>query len=123
MNKHFLFSFVLFAFVFNCNLLSYSQNVKEDNFEKVKEYIQEMKQSIKEEMYFNTYEMLEHSLRIVEDQEQLELILEIIKDLKSKCPVKPKSICECLEAKMKKGEKIEPEILFWNKCPELIKEK
>jgi len=41
-----------------------------------------MKQSIKEEMYFNTYEILEHSLRIVEDPEQLDLILEIIKDLK-----------------------------------------
>ena len=121
MSKHFLFSFVLFAFLFNCNLLSYSQNVKEDNFEKVKEYIQEMKHSIKEEMYFNTYEILEHSLRIVEDPEQLDLILEIIKDLKSKCPIKPKSACECLEAKMKKGEIIEDEILFWHNCKDLIK--
>lgn len=121
MNKQLLFSFVIVTIIFNCNLLSYSQNVGKNNFEKVKDYIQDMKQSIKEEMYFNTYEILEHSLRIVEDPEQLDLILEIIKDLKSKCPIKPKSACECLEAKMKKGEIIEDEILFWHNCKDLIK--
>jgi len=39
MNKQLLFSFVIVTIIFNCNLLSYSQNVEKNNFEKVKDYI------------------------------------------------------------------------------------
>ncbi len=80
-----------------------------------------MNKTLDEELYFSTYQIIENTLPIVEDTKQVNEIVKVLKKLKKKCPQKPKSICECYEAKIKKGEKVNDEILFWSGCEELIK--
>lgn len=109
----------VFALLLGC-MRTYSQSDRSDNYRIVNERIADMHRTLKEEVYFSTYEAIEYTLPIVEDKKQLNDIVKIMKKLKRMCPQKPKSVCECYEAKIRKGEKIDDEILFWNGCKDLI---
>lgn len=102
------------------NMISYCQYEKQSNYDIVKARIAEMKRTLNEEIYFSTYEIIEWTLPTVDDKKQLNEIVRILKKLKKKCPQKPNSVCDCYEAKIRKGEKIPDEILFWNGCKDLI---
>jgi len=113
--------FLLALAILCSSLTCYCQNEKQSNYELVKARIAEMNKTLDEELYFSTYQIIENTLPIVEDTKQVNEIVKVLKKLKKKCPQMPKSICECYEAKIKKGEKFDDEILFWNGCNELIK--
>jgi len=102
------------------SLISYCQNEKQSNYDFVKARIVEMKRTLSEEIYFSTYEIIEWTLPTVDDKKQLNEIVRILKKLKKKCPQKPDSVCDCYDAKIRKGEKIADEILFWSGCKDLI---
>lgn len=109
----------MLAFLFS-SMISYCQYEKQSNYDIVKARIAEMKRTLNEEIYFSTYEIIEWTLPTVDDMKQLNEIVRILKKLKKKCPQKPNSVCDCYEAKIRKGEKIPDEILFWNGCKDLI---
>jgi len=110
--------FVL-AFLFS-SMISYCQNEKQSNYDIVKARIAEMKRTLNDEIYFSTYEIIEWTLPAVDDKKQLNEIVRVLKKLKKKCPQKPNSVCDCYEAKIRKGEKVADEILFWSGCKDLI---
>ena len=101
--------------------ISFCQDSKQSNLDLVKARIVEMNRTLDEEIYFSTYEIIEYTLPIVEDKKQIKEIVRILKKLKKKCPQKPTSVCDCYDAKIKKGEKVDDEILFWNGCKDLIR--
>ena len=107
------------AILCSCQI-SFCQDVKQSNYDLVKTMITEMKRTLNEKIYFSTYEIIEWTLPTVDDKKQLNEIVKILKKLKKKCPQKPNSICDCYEAKIRKGEKIADEILFWSGCKDLI---
>ena len=111
----------MFALAILCSSqISFCQDSKQSNQDLIRTRIAEMNKTLEEEIYFSTYEIIEYTLPIVEDKKQLNEIVKILKKLKKKCPQKPISICDCYEAKIKKGEKIEPEVLYWSGCKDLI---
>lgn len=124
--KKSLFIVVLFA-IFATNMYAANDTPdngkKTDTFEKAAKEINNCEYFMNKGFYYSAYTAAENAYALVENEQQTNKLLELMKELKKLSPQKPQSECDCLKVKLSKKEKVSEEDLFFYGCKDIYESK
>lgn len=120
MKKLFAGALIFFLFFSHLN----AQETKDEkHIRQIEIELNNLQKLIDSKLYFSAYEKAEKLFETVDTKKQTKRLLSQMRELKDLSPKKPVSECENLRQRIKNGETVPQETLFFYDCQELLKEK